>query len=88
MLAVVNRVFVGTDARDWPAVRACFAPSVRFGMTSLAGGQSTHLTPEQITAGWETGLRPIEQVHHQTGNFMVSVDGDEATVFCYGTAYH
>jgi len=27
-------------------------------------------------------------VHHQIGNFRVSINGDEATVFCYGVAYH
>jgi hypothetical protein len=37
VLAVVNRVFVGPDARDWPTVRACFAASVLFDMTSVAG---------------------------------------------------
>jgi hypothetical protein len=88
VLATVNRVFLGTDARDWAAVRGCFAASVLFDMTSVAGGQPAQLTPEQITAGWEAGLRPLEQIHHQTGNFVVSVAGNEATVFCYGIAFH
>ena len=88
VLGVVNRVFIGTDARDWAAVRSCFAPSVLFDMTSVAGGESSRLSPEEITAGWDSGLRYVDQVHHQTGNFVVSVAGDEATVFCYGIAYH
>lgn len=88
VLGVVNRVFLGTDARDWAAVRSCFAPSVLFDMTSVAGGEPSRLSPEEITAGWDSGLRYVDQVHHQTGNFAVSVAGDEATVFCYGIAYH
>jgi hypothetical protein len=88
VLDVVNRVFLGTDARDWPAVRACFAPSVLFDMTSVAGGEPARLSPDEITAGWDSGLRYVDQIHHQTGNFVVDVSGDEATVFCYGIAYH
>jgi hypothetical protein len=32
---------------------------------------------EQIAAGWEDGLRPIESVHHQAGNYRMQVRGDE-----------
>jgi hypothetical protein len=57
-------------------------------MTSLVGGQPSQLRGEQVAAGWEEGLRPIEQVHHQVGNYRVDIDGDQATGFCYGTASH
>jgi hypothetical protein len=57
-------------------------------MTSLAGGAPATLTPEQITGAWETGLAPIESVHHQAGNFLIDVDGDTAKAFCYGIAMH
>jgi hypothetical protein len=84
----IHRLFIGTDRRDWPAVRACFADSVRFDMTSLAGGEPATLTPPQITDAWEAGLRPIEHVHHQAGNLLIDVDGDAAKAFCYGIALH
>jgi len=29
----------------------------------------------------------IEHVHDQSGNFLVEVNGDTATAFCYGVAY-
>lgn len=86
--AVVNRLFTGTDARDWDAVRACFADSVLFDMTSLAGGEPARLSPAQIASGWETGLAPIEAVHHQTGNMVIGLAESEADVTCYGIAYH
>jgi hypothetical protein len=85
---VVTRLFVATDERAWTAVQECLAPSVRFDMTSLAGGVPTDLTPTAITAAWEQGLRPIQAVHHQIGNLRVSVSGDRATAFCYGIAMH
>jgi hypothetical protein len=85
---VVNTLFIGTDARDWNRVRSCFAPVVSFDMTSLAGGAVQELSPEQITAGWEAGLRPIEHVHHQIGNLSVRCAGGEADASCYGIAFH
>lgn len=86
--AVINTLFVSTDQRDWKRVEACFAPSVLFDMTSLAGGQPARLAPSDIALGWETGLRPIEAVHHQTGNVSIERAGREATASCYGIAYH
>jgi hypothetical protein len=88
IVAVINALFVATDRRDWKQVEACFAPSVLFDMTSLAGGQPAHLAPAEISAAWETGLRPIEAIHHQTGNLSVWCKGREATASCYGIAYH
>jgi hypothetical protein len=85
---VVNTLFLATDARDWSRVEGCFASRVTFDMTSLAGGAPAELTPQQITAGWHSGLLPIDAVHHQTGNHTVRVQGREATASCYGIAYH
>jgi hypothetical protein len=84
----IHQLFAGTDRRDWSAVRRCFADSVHFDMTSLAGGSPTNLTPGQITEAWAAGLEPIEHVHHQVGNLQISVDGGAATAFCYGIALH
>ncbi len=85
---VLVSLFVRTDQRDWPAVERCFDDSVLFDMTSLAGGEPAQLTPSQITSGWEEGLRPLEAIHHQAGNFIVQATGNEATAFCYAIAIH
>jgi len=50
---VVTRLFIETDRRDWAAVKACFAPSVRFDMTSMAGGSPATMSLDEITSGWE-----------------------------------
>ena len=84
----IHEVFIGTDQRQWRQVRARFAPMVHFDMTSLAGGSPQKLTPQQITDGWEEGLKPLEHIHHQTGNLLISVNGDTAKAFCYGIALH
>ena len=85
---VINTLFVSTDARDWSQVRRCFAPDVTFDMTSLAGGEPAQLTPAAISSAWETGLEPIEHIHHQVGNLLVTVKGDEAVASCHGVAWH
>jgi hypothetical protein len=85
---VITQLFVSTDAKDWPKVRECFQSSVLFDMTSMAAGEPATLTPNQITDTWDAGLRPIESVHHQTGNLVVWPYGEEAKAFCYGTAWH
>jgi SnoaL-like domain len=85
---VISELFVGTDTRNWPAVQACFADSVLYDMTSLAEGEPARLTSAEITAGWESGLAPIDAVHHQTGNLSIDCDESEAKATCYGVAYH
>ena len=85
---VLNRLFVSTDERSWKAVEQCFAAEVVFDMTSLAGGEPTRLSPSDITAAWDEGLRPIEQLHHQVGNYQIEPMDDEANASCYGIATH
>jgi len=84
----IIRLFVSTDTRDWAGVRACLTDTVRFDMTSLAGGAPADVPADQIIAGWTQGLAPIESVHHQAGNFRIAVRGGEADAFCYGIALH
>ena len=84
----INRLFIGTDNRDWARVEACFSDSVLFDMTSPGGGQPATLTPRQIVQGWDNGLRKLTAVHHQAGNFLVTARGTDADAFCYATATH
>jgi hypothetical protein len=84
----ITELFLATDRRDWDAVKACLAPRVAFDMSSLTGAAVSTLTGEEIAKAWEVGLKPIRQVHHQAGNFRVSVREDTADAFCYGTASH
>jgi hypothetical protein len=85
---IINTLFIGTDSRRWELVRSCFAPSVLFDMSSLGAGEPRQKTPDEIVAAWEEGLKPIQAVHHQVGNYLVNVDGARASAFCYGIAIH
>ena len=88
IVETINELFIGTDQRDWKKVMDVFAPEVRFDMTSLAGGKPQVLTPRQIVDGWDKGLKPLKAIHHQSGNFIVTVAGNQADAFCYGIATH
>jgi hypothetical protein len=84
----VNRLFIGTDNRDWRNVGSLFASEVLFDMTSLAGGNPSTLTPDAITSAWDAGLKPLKAIHHQAGNYLVDIKGQNADVFCYAIAAH
>ncbi len=85
---IITKLFVSTDRRDWLAVQDCFGGKVLFDMTSLTGGEPTMATPQQITEGWDKGLKPLHAIHHQAGNYQVTVRGDTADVHCYAVAWH
>lgn len=85
---VIYRLFIHTDRRGWQTVEECFTPRVIFDMSSAGGGPPTEMAASEITRGWDSGLRAIAHVHHQAGNMLVDVHGDEATAFCYAIALH
>jgi hypothetical protein len=88
IIDTINQLFIATDNRDWAAVRGCLADNVLLDMTSVAGGRPSHITAEQVAAGWAEQLRPIQVSHHQVGNYRLDVQGEQATAFCYGIASH
>jgi len=88
IIETINRLFIGTDNRDWEFVKSCFAPRVRFDMSSLGAGEPKDLTPDEIVAAWDAGLKPLRAIHHQAGNFLVNINGSKAEAFCYGIASH
>jgi hypothetical protein len=88
VIDVVTELFVATDQRDWAAVQRCFADQVLFDMSSAGGGPPGRRTPAEIAAGWDAGLKGVEALHHQAGNFRVTVHESRATASCYGIAYH
>ncbi|GAB3354546.1 nuclear transport factor 2 family protein [Lysobacter tyrosinilyticus] len=85
---VIHQLFIATDDRDWAAVRLALAPRLLVDMTSLTGGEPSEIDGPTLASMWEAGLRTIQAVHHQVGNLRISVDGDAAEAFCYGTATH
>ena len=73
IIDLLTELFVATDQRDWPAVKRCFADQVLFDMSSAGGGPAGRRTPDEIAGGWAEGLKSLEAIHHQAGNFRVAV---------------
>jgi hypothetical protein len=88
VIRTINTLFIETDNRNWDAVKLVFADTVLFDMTSIAGGQPTRLSSQHIVDAWDQGLKPLQAVHHQVGNYLVTINGSQAQAFCYGTASH
>jgi len=88
IVETVNRLFINTDNRDWAGVKECFTDSVLFDMTSLTGGEPATLSSKNIVDTWDSGLKALKAIHHQAGNYLVTVNKNEADVFCYGIATH
>jgi hypothetical protein len=86
--SAITQLFICTDKRDWDRVRTCFASDFILDMTSMVGGEPVKMTPAGIVAAWDKGLKDIDYIHHQIGNFEIKVNYKNATVGCYGIAYH
>jgi hypothetical protein len=85
---LVTRLFVSTDDGRWEEVIGCFSAMVLFDMSSLTGVKASRTTPKRIVEQWRSELKGLTATHHQIGNLLVNVEGDEAGAFCYGTATH
>lgn len=88
VIEVVNKLFIAVDTRDWSLAHQCLAEKVHFDMTSVGDPGPSLRGAQEITGAWQSGLASLEAIHHQSGNFVVRVAGDEADCSCYGVAYH
>ena len=84
----VVQLFVATDQNNWEAVEGCFAEKVRLDYSSMGSNPAAVISPKEITSAWKGILPGFSQTHHQLGNFITTVNGSSAHVFCYGTATH
>jgi hypothetical protein len=37
---------------------------------------------------WDQGLRDIDEIHHQSGHYIITVNNTAADVYAYGVATH
>ena len=89
IIEVVNKLFIYTDNKQWDKLIAeVFTDSVDFDVTSLGGEHNPNKSAQNICADWKEGLQDIDAVNHLAGNYLVTIDTDNASVFCYATATH
>jgi hypothetical protein len=83
----LTRLFVYTDQARWDdLVEHVFAETVDFdgGFGDPAGPRSGRA----VADGWQTGLAGLDAVHHQSGNYLVDIDGDHASAHADAIAVH
>lgn len=84
---VITRLFVYTDRARWDDLAdTVFAETVDFdgGFGDPAGPRSGRA----IAEGWRRGLGGLDAVHHQAGNILVRIDGDQAVAHADAIAVH
>jgi hypothetical protein len=89
VVEVINRLFFYTDHRDWTNLtNEVFAEKVLLDMVSLGAKQAELLTPGQICKMWEDGFKGLDAIHHQAGNYIISITGESAEGKAYAIASH
>lgn len=84
---VITKMFVYTDQKRWVGLSAeVFTPKVDF--DGGFGGPVGERSAADIIADWRTGLADLDEVHHQSGNHLIDVDGDTARVHADAIAVH
>ncbi len=79
ILELIGRLALTIDGRDWAVLGQLFTDTVYHDRTSLTGGEPYTAPVAQFVDGWRQALQPMDAVHHQITNHVVSLDGDEAT---------
>jgi hypothetical protein len=90
IIEVVNRLFIYTDEQKWKQlISEVFCPNVVFDMSSLGGEPARKLSSEEICRNWKEGFSEIDSIHHQAGNYIVTLREEGlAEVLCYAIAIH
>jgi hypothetical protein len=78
ILQLIGRLSLTIDAKDWDAMGRLFTDTVYHDRTSLTGGEPYTAPVAQFVEGWRQTLQPMDAVHHQITNHVISLDGDQA----------
>ena len=85
---VPTEIEVAVDAKDWARARSFFADEIRVDFSSLGGGPAATIAADDLIAAWAANLGPRKQSHHQRGHGLVTLQGDQATIYSQGYAWN
>ena len=78
-----------TDSRDWQKlVDEVFTEYVDFDMSSAGAGAPKNLKALEICKNWKLGFHGIDEVHHQAGHYLFTINDDAADIYAYAVATH
>ena len=73
---------------EWENPSAKFSPTWFFDMSSMGPGDPSHLPLNKFVIYGKTASTGIDAVHHQAGNYPVSMNKTETVVDAYAIATH
>ena len=89
LMELANKLFMYTDAREWPLLQQeVFAKEVWFDMSSADGGEPKLLPAVAICNMWKQGFEGLDAVHHQAGHYLITIKDGAAAIYAYATATH
>ena len=78
----------GIDTRDWALYRSIFADEVYLDFSSYSGQPASTMTGDQWAEAVQAMLPGFDATQHVLTNFVIDLDGDEATAAVYMKAEH
>jgi hypothetical protein len=89
VVEIINRLFYYTDFQQWDKlIEEVFAEKVILDMTSMGAPSVETLTGKQICEMWKEGFKELDAIHHQSGNYIVDIEDNIASVKAYAIASH
>jgi 3-phenylpropionate/cinnamic acid dioxygenase small subunit len=84
----VLRYATGIDRHDWTLYRSIFADQLTADFSSWSGEPAASMNADDWVAGVRATLEPFDATQHVLSNFLIEVDGVEASCTCYMAAHH
>ncbi len=81
-------IFIGVDQHDWERCKAAMIEEPLVDYSSLNGNPGAKVKVAELIAGWAAFLPKFKATMHFTTNYVVKLNNDTATAFCYGHAIH
>lgn len=89
IVEAVNKLFVYTDNQEWTKLQEeVFASQIELDMVSMGAEKVEQLSSREICYRWEEAFEGLDAIHHQAGNYIVTLNGDQAEAFAYSIASH
>jgi len=86
---LANKLFMYTDAQQWSMlIQEVFENDLWFDMKSAGGGEPKQLPAIAICDMWKQGFEGLDAVHHQAGHYLITLQGETASIYAYAVASH
>ena len=86
---LANKLFMYCDAKQWDKMlNEVFIPVIWFDASSLGAGGPCSMEVKEVCNNWEEGLRGLDAIHHQAGQYIITVKHDKADIYGYAIASH